>query len=364
MKLHGWAGFVSGALVGLLLGAGSLPAQTATVSVDEENFRADPRGEILGTVLRGARLSLGGERDQWREATLEAWIWARSVQDQQRPDLDLIVNADGENLRASPNGERIGRADGGMRLQRVERDGDWIRVRRSGWIWTPSITVDDADASDSGAQRDTAPGSSPGAGSAARPPASAGQPAGSPGGQSAAVPGRDSRRFATLAGDASILGEPSGDTVATLPPGATVEVVSGDGEWTRVRIEGWVQTSTIDRRGGGDGLVLRGVTRDSLQARPDGYRGRMLEWTVQFIALQQAERFRTDFSEGEAFMLTRGPGDDSGFVYVAVGPELLEEVESLTPLQQVRIMARVRSVRSSLTGAPVLELVEVTGRTR
>lgn len=343
-------------------------AQTGTVSVDEENFRAQPRGEVLGTVLRGARLTLGEARDQWREATLEAWIWARSVDAQQRPDLDLIVHADGENLRATPNGDRIGRAEGGMRLKRVEREGNWLRVRRTGWIWAPSITISDEAVTP---ERRAVPPSEPPAEPAAEPAAESAtpRPVGRAAEPTAPRPAPSAsgpaRRIATLppgAGALGVLGDPAGDTVATLAPGASVEVVGGEGEWTRVRIEGWVATSSLERHGTGAGLVLRGVTRDSLQARPDRYRGRILEWTVQFIALQEAERFRTDFAEGEAFMLTRGPGEDSGFVYIAVGPELLEEVQSLTPLQQLRVLARVRTGRSSLTDAPVLELVEVSGR--
>lgn len=350
---------VSGALLVVLLWAAPASGQTGTVSVDEENFRAEPRGEVLGTVLRGTRLSLGEARDQWREATLEAWIWARSVDDQQRPDLDLIVHADGENLRATPNGDRVGRAEGGMRLERLERDGNWLRVRRTGWIWEPSLTISDKEATPE-------PAPPPAAQPADRPtPQPAGRAAEPTRAQPASARTRVTPRIATFppgAGARGVLGTPEGDTVATLAPGASVEVVGGEGEWTRVRIEGWVPTSSLDRSGGGDGLVLRGVTRDSLQARPERYRGRILEWTVQFIALQEAERFRTDFAEGEAFMLTRGPGEDSGFVYVAVAPDLLAEVQALTALQQVRVLARVRSVRSALTDAPVLELVEVTGR--
>ena len=34
-----------------------------------------------------------------------------------------------------------------------------------------------------------------------------------------------------------------------------------------------------------------------------------------------AERIRTDFYEGEPFLLARGPADENAFVYVAVPPE-------------------------------------------
>ncbi len=107
---------------------------------------------------------------------------------------------------------------------------------------------------------------------------------------------------------------------------------------------------------------MRDVSRAELQAEPDTFRGRLLEWTVQFIALREAERFRTDFLPGEQFILARGPGDDVGFVYLAVPGELLAEVRSLAPLQRFRALARVRSAASPLTGAPVLDLLEVVAR--
>lgn len=347
MKRFRRSSLAGGAVLALLL-APPARAQNAIVAVDEENFRAVPSGEVLATLLRGTPLSLGEERGQWRQATVEAWIWGRSVREQQREDLNLLVNASGENLRASPNGDRIGRAEGGMRLNRLETRGDWIRVQRTGWIWAPSIDAASEppqDTDDAPAPRQARP----------RGQAAAAAPAAAPAGSGA-------RRFTALSGAAAVLEDPAGDTVAMTRPGATVEVVARDGDWSRVRIEGWVPSGAFAPSDSVAGAVLRQIPRDSLQERPEAYRGRLVEWTVQFIALQRAERFRTDFIEGETFMLTRGPSDDPGFVYVAVGADLIDEVRGLSPLQEVRVLARVRSVRSSLTGAPVLDLLDITGR--
>ena len=347
MKRFGRVHLGAWALLTLLPPAGSLAAQTAVVAVDEENFRAAPSGDVLATLLRGTSLAIGEARGPWREATVEGWIWGRSVREQQREELNLLVNASGENLRASPNGERIGRAAGGMLLQRLETRGNWLRVRRTGWIWSESIAL--VDDSASAARRP-----------AGEPPAGEPAPTASPAPPPSTT--RTSRHFEAVREDAVLLDNAAGDTVARLWPETTVEVLAQEGEWTRVRLEGWVLSGAFVAGDGGSTAVLRQISRDSLQAHPNLYRGRLLEWTLQFIALQEAERFRTDFIPGEPFMLTRGPGDDSGFVYVAVGGELLERVRSLSPLQQVRVLARVRSVRSSLTGAPVLDLLEITGR--
>ncbi len=302
-------------------------AQNAIVGVEEENFRAAPNGVILAELLEGARLVLGEAEGRWREATLEAWIWAPSVRSDARADLAVSAE-DGENLRATPNGRRIGRARTGMLLYRVEEQGRWIRVRRTGWIWGPSIRV-------------TAP---PRPVPPPEPELQAPQ-----------------REFATVAGDAVIRTSPGGDTLARLRTDADVEVLDRDGDWVRVRVEGWTFAASLGSDTVSTG-VLRDIGRDTLQAHPDRFRGSRVVWTVQFIALRQAEQFRTDFLPGEQFILARGPGDDPGFVYLAVPGELAAEVQSLTPLQRIRVVGRVRSVESPLTGAPVLDLLEITGR--
>lgn len=313
----------------IALGAAAPPvvtAQSAIVAVEQENFRAEPGGVILAELLEGAPLEPGETRGRWRQATLEAWIWAPSVRADDRDGHDLAVSAeDGENLRAAPNGRRLGRARSGMLLDRVEVRGDWVRVRRTGWIWEPSI----------------------------RPAVEQG---------AAPAPVRESTREFSPAGVGAIVrSSPGGDTLARLQPGASVEVLERDGDWARVRVEGWTFVASLGADSAGAG-VLTGVTRDELQAEPDVYRGQLLEWTVQYIALQEAERFRTDFLPGEHFILARGPGEDAGFVYVAVPSELLDEVDALTPLQRIRVLGRVRTAASALTGAPVLDLMEITGR--
>ncbi|HUE77051.1 MAG TPA: hypothetical protein VMM83_03840, partial [Longimicrobiales bacterium] len=126
----------------------------------------------------------------------------------------------------------------------------------------------------------------------------------------------------------------------------------------------WTFASSLSADDAAGAAVLRDVSTAELAEAPERFRGRLVEWTIQFIALQEAERFRTDFVEGEPFMLARGPADETGFVYVAVPPDRVEEVTRLTPLERVRVLARVRSARSSLTGAPVLDLLELRPRGR
>lgn len=346
---------VAGAVLLLLLSGAPLRAQSAAVVVETENFRTQPQGSILARLQEGTPLVLGEARGRWRQATFEAWIYGRSVRPQRAGELDVVVNAGGENLRASPNGALLGRANGGMRLDRVESRDGWLRVRRTGWIWAPSVQLLEGDSAEGGG---AAEGANKAEGTNSADAAAAlGSPAASGGGKGGPLTAGEQ---SALVG--AVLDSPQGDTVARLRPGARVRVLAREGDWTRVRIEGWARTSALVDPDSAAGPVLADIPRDSVQADPDRFRGRLVEWTLQFVALQEAERFRTDFLEGEPFVLARGPDDDAGFVYLAVPPEQQHAVSRLAPLETIRVLGRVRTARSALTGAPVLDLVELIRR--
>jgi hypothetical protein len=132
-------------------------------------------------------------------------------------------------------------------------------------------------------------------------------------------------------------------------------VVERQGSWARVRLEGWVPAAELvgtDQ----DSMVVE-VSAAALRANPDQYRGQRVRWEIQFISLERAEPVRTDFFEGEPFVLARAPDPSEGFVYLAVPPELLADVEELEPLQSVNVLAQVRTGRSALMGVPVLDLL-------
>ena len=96
---------------------------------------------------------------------------------------------------------------------------------------------------------------------------------------------------------------------------------------------------------------------DALSADPAQYAGRVVVWSVQFISLERAEAVRTDFFEGEPFLLSRFGGSDGKFVYVAIPTDRLSEVEGLVPLETVAVTGRVRTGASWLTGAPIIDLI-------
>jgi hypothetical protein len=147
-----------------------------------------------------------------------------------------------------------------------------------------------------------------------------------------------------------------GDTIAQLRPGITGQIVQEDGEWVRVRIDGWVPRSEAAAFGLPQGGSLRLA---ALRADPDRYRDETVRWRVQFVALQRADHLRSDMEAGEHYMLVRDPGGEPGFAYVVVAPNLLATASGLAPLQRVEIVGRIRVGSSPLTGHPILDLLEI-----
>jgi hypothetical protein len=108
--------------------------------VRTENLRATPNGERIGQLEPGTRLRALSIRGDWREVEVEGWVWTRSLQVVDRNGYDLVVSAsDGENLRDRPGGDVRGVFVEGALLLERERVPGWIRVTRRAWIWGASV---------------------------------------------------------------------------------------------------------------------------------------------------------------------------------------------------------------------------------
>ena len=326
-----------------------LCAQSVRLTVPEENFRKEPRvssGNRLATVLEGAVLDVVRRQGRWHEASLSGWIWKPSVAADQRDGFDLVVSKPGgENLREEPDAEsrRVAILERGMLLDSLEARGNWVQVRRAAWIWSGSVTETGGQAVAVPPPEDVDPG----------PEVSAADDTPVPAAPSTATSLPD--RLVVSEEPVMLLVSPEGDTVATLQTGADVAVVARQGEWARVRLEGWVrEQSTLpsDSAAASDSL-----TAEDLRSNPQQYVGRRVHWSVQYIALRYAEAVRTDFYEGEPFILARPADRSQGFVYIAVPPELLPQVESLQSLQIIEVLGRVRTGQSALMGEPILDLI-------
>lgn len=309
------------------------PQATVRVSAGGENFLKDPNGRRLATVSQGVELPLLAQRSGWVQVELQGWIWSASVAATSRDGFDLIVSADGgENLRAAPQAKIVARLLEGFLIDRVAANGNWVQVRRQGWLREGSVEIN---------------GAAPAAGGSA---GSDGSGATSDSGAPISV---------LIAGNSLVVyATPDGDTVASFEPGAQAQILGRTGDWIRVRVDGWVYgpaalDSAIDLADTGD------LTPAQLRADPSRYKGTLVRWQVQFISLRRAERARTDFEEGEPFLLARGPPGDAGFVYLAVPDGLLAVSEELEPLEYLTIVGRVRTGRSQLLGSPVVDLTDI-----
>lgn len=324
-----------------LLGPVALEAQSTARVRTEENVRREPNGEIVARLSPGALLPVVGRQDRWIQVDVEGWVWERSLQATSQAGFDLVVSpAEGENLRAAPSGDIVGRVGRGTFLEELERRPGWIRVRRRAWIWAESVLETTTPAA-------TAPAPSPAAGG--------GSAAASPG------PGAAARAPSVSVGapGTPLLSAPNGDTLARTLRTTDLEVVAREGNWARVRLEGWVW---LPRQGpaaspSGDAAAGTPLTPRDLAADPTGHHGRMVTWELQYISTERAEKVRTDFFEGEPFLLTRYGGGDGPFVYVAVPTERVTEFQGLVPLERLQVTGRVRTGASSLTGTPIVDLV-------
>lgn len=323
--------------------AGHLPttgqAQEPLQVLLEENFRREPNGVILGRLSPGSPLRVLATEGNWTQVELEGWVWLASLEASDQPGMDLVVSVQGgENLRAEPSGEILAVLEEGALLEELGREPSWARVSRVGWVWTASLSPLETSAD-----------------AVASPPA---DPV--PQGSAARAPG-GFRNVGAMGGP--ILAAPDGDTLAVASPSSDLEVVRREGGWARVRLEGWMWLPESGAVPTGDApdeqVEVEALEPDALTSAPDAFAGRVVSWTIQFISLERAEAVRTDFFEGEPFLLARFGGPDGAFVYVAVPPERLADVEGLVPLETVAVTGRVRTGASALTGAPIIDLISL-----
>jgi hypothetical protein len=313
-------------------------AQTAQVT-SSTSFLQAAGGRRLGTVRPGAALDPTGKTSgSWSEVVLQGWIWTGSVVRTSRDGYDLSVSiAGGENFRDAPStrGAIQARLLQGFLLDRLGESGRWTQARRTGWVSTSALATA-AEAEPAG------------------PDPSASQSAG-PAGASPEVRGTAEERLRVGGTPARLYLSPEGDTVGVVRPGADLAVLAREGAWVRVRLNGWVRAADLLPA---DSTTQRStLSAADLRLNPDEYQGLQVRWSVQFVSLERAEAIRTDFYEGEPFILARAPDPSDGFVYLAVPPELLSVTEELPPLEMIEILARVRTGRSAIMGAPVLDLL-------
>lgn len=338
-------------MVALLL-ARPLAAQEERRVQEPTDLHRAPDGNPLVSLPAGAPVEAGKAEGDWRQVTVEGWIYRPSTSPTKREGFDLIVTSDeGENLRRAPNGPIVGRAREGTLLERVGEKGKWFRVRRDGWV--PREAVPGKTAARRTARPAKPAGDTTVRNSAAdttrrgKPAvtAKAAAPAGAP---SPAV-----ERIEILR-ETGLSRAPDSAPLATLPAGMPGQVVARSGDWVRVQVEGWVRETDIKPAESG---VLADISAAEVRASPDRFVGRTLDWRVQIIAVQLADELRPEIAPGQPYLLTRGPLPEPGFVYVTIPPERIAEFRALPPLHEMTLRVTLKAARTRYLATPVAELV-------
>ncbi|MEO7218430.1 MAG: SH3 domain-containing protein, partial [Gemmatimonadaceae bacterium] len=146
---------------------------------------------------------------------------------------------------------------------------------------------------------------------------------------------------------------PGSTVIGALQRATNVEVLSRDRGWARVRVDGWVPDSALAPA---DTNYRAGLSAADLMADPAAARGKTVVWNVEFLALQTADPLRKGMTDGEPYILARGPDSENALVYLVVPPSLMGTARALQPLAKITITARVRDGRSEPVGVPILDI--------
>jgi hypothetical protein len=331
--------------------ARALHAQDDARTTREAAFARTAAGRVLGTLRSGAGVSAGPTRSGWTQVTVEGWIFEESLGRDVREGFQLGVSAAaGENLRVEPNGRVLARLRHGALLERVGRRGKWVKVRRTGWVPRAAVAREVETAEAPVRRRADRPaGSEAGAGDsvqrAVSPPAIPPMTASAP---------EESRIQVTRS--TPLHAAPDAAELGTLQPGLNGRVLGRAGEWVRVQLEGWVRAGDVGPPA--DGAMV-GVSAAELRAEPARYVGQLVEWRLQYIAVQEADELRSELPAGQPFLLTRGPLPEPGFVYVILPRAQVEQFRALPALQELVMHVRIKAPRTKYLTTPVVELSSV-----
>lgn len=152
---------------------------------------------------------------------------------------------------------------------------------------------------------------------------------------------------------------PDAGTLGTIDSSARVTAIARDRGWVRVQVEGWVRAQDL---GSSDSSVLTTISAADLKAQPDRYRGQVVRWIVQKIAVETADPLRKGMAPDEPYILARGPGQENSLLYLALPSSLVDQAKRIDALATITVTARVRAGRSEPSGVPLLDVLSITAR--
>ena len=308
-------------MVAMLLGWAPLAGQGNDRVGADVDFLKEPSGTVLARLSRGAAITLGPERQGWREATLTGWVETRALREDDREGFEVAINIGaGSPVRTEPAAGASIRAmaKAGALFDKIGTRGDWTEVRRTGWIITsagiPSTQTIDRNA----------PQQAP----------------------------LDTTAELSIPGGTSLAAEAGGSPIAELEVSRRAELVRRQDGWSLVRIEAWVRDGALSNAPPTDRITAQQIRDD-----PERYKGETVEWSLQVLAVQSADELRPELPPGQPYVLTRGPLPEAGFVYLVVTAQQAAEFRSMEPLAEVRIRGTVRAGRTRFLPTPVIDLV-------
>jgi hypothetical protein len=346
------------ALLVALFIAAPVAAQERFRVANDVAFRKTANGVTLGTLLKGTEVAVQRTDGAWVSFRLDGWMIGSSTGRASREGFNVVVTHGRENLRADRNGKVIARVSTGALFTRVEDVRGWTHMRRD--VWIPKSSLESLTGNPAVAQRPAPRDTTrrqpvpPARDTTRKTPAGVG--AGMPSATTSsdvAAPG-DHVEAAT---NTRLLSTPDGPPVGTLQQGSSARVVSRSGDWIRVQVEAWVKED--ETRASTDSGSLAGVTAAEVRAAPARYLGKVVDWRLQYLAVQKADELRPEIPMGRYYLLTRGPLPESGFVYVIIPTEQVERFRGMTPLNEMLVRGTVKAATTRYLPNPVLELVSI-----
>ncbi len=267
---------------------------------------------------------------------------------------------------ASRAGRVLALVSDGTGLTKVSVHGDWIRVRRTGWVSTGTLAKSAPTVAERKRPASVAKGAKPSVTTVARRAPAKANAAAKPTDTTAVAEGDvtpDSMPEAAtafaLARRATLYTAPNAATLGSIDSSARVTAIARDRGWVRVQVEGWVRAQDL---GPSDSTVLTTISAADLKAQPDRYRGQVVRWMVQKIAVQMADPLRKGMAPDEPYILARGPGQENSLLYLALPPSLVDQAKRIDPLAAITVTARVRAGRSEPSGVPLLDVLSIATR--
>jgi len=343
--------------------ATSLRAQV-TVATDAP-VRAAPDGRLIATMRAGAAVKTGATKSDWTAVTIEGFLH-KSVVSAKRNALTVEAPS-GAALRsaASPSAEMVAVIEDGAAVERLSVNGEWYKVKRDAWVQSRELKATKAAPVAAAAPARKAQGAPqkvaalPSRTETAPAPVTAPSPA-QPSPVASQRPDASPALGDFSAAHSLVLRDaPDGKPAGSADSAARVRIVARDHGWARVELEGWVRESELVPF---DSASVSAVSAADLRSDPDHYKGSIVRWVVQAIAVQQADPLRKGLSPDEPYLLARGPGSESSLLYLALPPALVASAKALQPLSDILVLARVRVGRSEPSGVPVLDVLRIVPR--